>query len=457
MEVELNKSIIDGFRNKFYEDKTNILALNVCSRTDPFDVCLSRKEIEETVHVFSHKVECEGKPVTNQKNTGRCWLFSALNAMRIPFIKSQNLEDFEFSQSYLFYWDKIERANYFLNAIVETARRKEPVDGRLVCFLFENAVPDGGQWDMVHNLVVKHGLMPKKCFPETYSSETSLKMNRLLRSKLREYAKVLRDMVEKDESVENIQKKIVAQMEVIYRIVGICLGVPNQQFTWTYYDKNKQFHKIGPITAVEFYEKYVKPVFNMDDKVCLVADPRPFNEYGKTYAVEFLNNMVGGRPCIYNNQPIQLLLEVTGKSIKSGEAVWFGCDVSKRFANKQGLLDLKVHDFPLVFGVDCHNDLCKADRLIYGESSVTHAMVFTAVDVDEEGKIAKLRVENSWGDDKGEKGYLLMTSDWFMEYNFEVVVDKKHVPPEVLETAKLEPIILPAWDPIGTLARECQI
>ncbi|KAL3271258.1 hypothetical protein HHI36_021749 [Cryptolaemus montrouzieri] len=391
MEVELDKPLIDSYRKAFVQNEKNILAQNVCSRTDPFDVCLSRKALEETLHVFSHKVESEAKPVTNQKSSGRCWLFSALNVMRLPFIKSLNLEDFEFSQAYLFYWDKIERANYFLNSIVETAIRNEPVDGRLVCFLLENAVPDGGQWDMVYNLINKYGLMPKKCFPETFSCEMSLKMNRLLRSKLREYSKTLRDMVEKGETPENIQKKIKEQMEVIYRLVGICLGVPNETFTWSYYDKNKQFHKIGPITAKDFYEEYVKPVFNVEDKICLVSDPRPSNEYGKAYSLEYLNNMVGGKPCIYNNQPIELLLDVTAKSIKSGEAVWFGCDVSKRFANKQGILDQKVHDFPLVFGVDCHDDLSKADRLIYGESSVTHAMAFTAVDIDSDGEVTKLQ------------------------------------------------------------------
>ncbi|KAG5900092.1 hypothetical protein JTB14_016062 [Gonioctena quinquepunctata] len=452
----LNADVLEKFRKQFFAEEKNVLAQNVCSRVDPFDVALSRKVLAETQHVFNHKIEAEGKPVTNQKSSGRCWLFAALNVIRLPFIKQLNLEDFEFSQGHLFFWDKIERCNFFLNTIVETARRNEAVDGRLVSFLLNDPTTDGGQWDMVVNLINKHGLMPKKNFPESFSCESSLKLNALLKSKLREYAKAIRDLVLKGASDGDINSLIQDQMSNIYRVVGICLGIPNDTFTWTYYDKNKAFHSIGPITAKEFYEQHVKLVFNIDDKVCLVTDPRPTNDYSKVYTVDCLGNMIGGRRCIYNNQPVELLLELTKKSIIDGEAVWFGCEVSKRFAAKQGIQDLKAHEFPLVFGIDIQTTLSKADRLLYGESSMTHAMVFTAVstNVSEQGEeVVKLRVENSWGEDRGEKGYLIMTSDWFKEFTFEVVVDKKYVPQEVLDVFNQEPIVLPAWDPMGTLAQ----
>ncbi|KAG5900093.1 hypothetical protein JTB14_016062 [Gonioctena quinquepunctata] len=450
----LNADVLEKFRKQFFAEEKNVLAQNVCSRVDPFDVALSRKVLAETQHVFNHKIEAEGKPVTNQKSSGRCWLFAALNVIRLPFIKQLNLEDFEFSQGHLFFWDKIERCNFFLNTIVETARRNEAVDGRLVSFLLNDPTTDGGQWDMVVNLINKHGLMPKKNFPESFSCESSLKLNALLKSKLREYAKAIRDLVLKGASDGDINSLIQDQMSNIYRVVGICLGIPNDTFTWTYYDKNKAFHSIGPITAKEFYEQHVKLVFNIDDKVCLVTDPRPTNDYSKVYTVDCLGNMIGGRRCIYNNQPVELLLELTKKSIIDGEAVWFGCEVSKRFAAKQGIQDLKAHEFPLVFGIDIQTTLSKADRLLYGESSMTHAMVFTAVSTNEQGEeVVKLRVENSWGEDRGEKGYLIMTSDWFKEFTFEVVVDKKYVPQEVLDVFNQEPIVLPAWDPMGTLAQ----
>lgn len=448
----LSKDVLEGFKKSFLSEEKNLLAQNICSKVDPFEVALSRKRIEETQHVFNTKIEAEGKPITNQKSSGRCWLFAALNVIRLPVIKHFNLEDFEFSQNYLFFWDKIERCNFFLNNIVEVARRNEPVDGRLSAFLLQDPTCDGGQWDMIVNLINKHGLMPKKNFPESNSSEASARMNQVLKSKLREYAKAIRELIAKGGSDGDVQSLIKDQMTNVYRIVGICLGIPNDTFTWSYYDKNKAFHSVGPLSPLEFYEDHVKPLFNVDDKVCLVTDPRTSNQYGRAYTVDCLGNMAGGRRCIYNNQPVELLLELTAKSIKEGEAVWFGCEVSKRFAGKLGVQDLKIHDFNLVFGVDIQTTMSKADRLLYGESAMTHAMVFTAAHVDEKGDVEKLRVENSWGDDRGEKGYLLMTSDWFKEFTFEVVVDKKFVSEDVLDVFKQEPIVLPAWDPMGTLA-----
>ncbi|XP_069671459.1 bleomycin hydrolase isoform X1 [Periplaneta americana] len=448
----LSPETLQKFRSNFYADPKNILAQNVCTRIDPLDVCLSRKHLEETQHVFTHKVETEAKPITNQKNTGRCWIFATLNVIRIPFMKQYNLDEFEFSQAYLFFWDKIERCNYFLTNMVKTAQAGEPVDGRLVSFLLHDPTCDGGQWDMIVNLINKHGLMPKKCFPESFSCESSLRMNAILKSKLREYTKDLRNLVSEGVSDGEIRSRIEQQMADVYRIVGICLGIPPETFSWEYYDKTKQFNSVGPVTPLDFYVKYVKPYYNVDDKVCLVTDPRPTNSYGKAYTVDYLGNVVDGRPIIYNNQPVELLMKLAAESIKSLEPVWFGCEVCKRFAGKQGIEDLKVHDFKLVFGVDVTLGLTKAERLLYGESMMTHAMAFTAVTLDGEGNPTKFRVENSWGDDRGEKGYLVMSSDWFKEFVFEVVVDKKFVPPEVLEVFSMEPIVLPAWDPMGTLA-----
>ncbi|XP_046979472.1 bleomycin hydrolase isoform X1 [Schistocerca americana] len=448
----LTPEILQRFRTNFYSEPKNCLAQNACTRTDPLDVCMSRKQLEETQHVFTHKVEIEGKPVTNQKTSGRCWLFAALNVMRVPFMKHYNLDEFEFSQAYLFFWDKIERCNFFLYNMVETARRGEEVTGRLVHFLLSDPATDGGQWDMFCSLVNKHGLMPKKCFPESYSCESSSRMNNILKSKLREYTKVLRDLISKGANDTAINECIENQMEEVYRIVGICLGIPSETFTWEYYDKSKNYSSIGPITPLDFYIKHVKPHFNVDDKVCLVTDPRSTSPYGKAYTVDFLGNMVGGRRIIYNNQPVELLMKLCADSIRAGDPVWFGCEIAKRFASKLGIGDLDIHDYKLVFGVDVTVGLSKADRLVYGEGVMNHAMAFTAVSVGEDGKPTKFRVENSWGDDRGEKGYLLMTAEWFKEFVLEIVVDRKLVSREVLEVFEQEPVVLPAWDPMGTLA-----
>lgn len=235
---------------------------------------------------------------------------------------------------------------------------------------------------MIVNLIKKHGVMPKKCYPETFCSEASLRMNAILKSKLREYTKVLRDLVIGGSSDDEVKATLNQQMGEIYRVVGICLGIPDEKFTWEYYDKSKAYQSVGPIRPLDFYEKYVKPVFNVDDKVCITTDPRASNVYGQAYTVEYLGNVVGGRPVLYNNQPVELLMELVAASLKNGDPVWFGCEVSKRFAAKQGIEDLDIHDFKLVFGVDIQITLSKADRMLYGESAMTHAMTFTAVSCD---------------------------------------------------------------------------
>ncbi|XP_045103001.1 bleomycin hydrolase-like [Portunus trituberculatus] len=454
MALTITPELMDQYRTEVQSEPSSCLAMNACFKSDPLEMCMCRCKVMATSHVFTHKVESEGRPVTNQKSSGRCWIFAALNVMRLPFIKQYNLEEFEFSQAYLFYMDKLERCNYFLNKMVECAKRGEEVEGRLLSFLLHDPIVDGGQWDMFVNLITRYGVMPKKYFPESYSAENSMRMNRILQSKLREYTRELRAVVSKDGDESTVVSTLTRQMKEIYRIVSICLGIPPETFTWEYYDKSKTYHKIGPITPLEFYNEYVKPVYNVEDKVCLVTDPRPNNAYGHAYTVDCLGNMVGGRSTIYNNQPVEMLMNLTSESIKNGEAVWFGCEVAKRFAGKLGIQDLEVHNYKSVFGVEVNLGLSKADRLLYGESLMTHAMVFTATTLNESGSPEKWRVENSWGEDRGEKGYLLMTSEWFREFVFETVVDKKYVPEEVLAVFNQEPIVLPAWDPMGALARD---
>jgi len=449
------------------------------------------------------------------------------------------LDDFELSQAYLFFWDKIERSNYFLHAIADSYRRspKEEVDGRLVSFLLKSPISDGGQWDMVVNLIEKHGVMPKKCFPETHCSEKSLRMNAILKSKLREFAHDIHKHIDKGNDDNSVISLIRDQMKTIYRIVCICLGSPPKEFTWEYYNKSKKYQKIENISPLEFYLIHVKPSFDVSSKVCLVSDPRPKNPTGQTYTVDCLGNVVGGRKTIYNNQPIESLIDVTAKSIKNGEPVWFGCEVGKHMASKEGILDLNAHDYQMVFDTNVNLNLSKAERLLYGDSLMTHAMVLTGYSVENyediltkkqndtakatkttssnlnksckdqvaddckdisavkqddtnENKtknehieeklnsqltqmsinrdiqapeedfrseiiknITKWRVENSWGEDRNEKGFLIMTNEWFHQFVFEVVVDRKYCTPEILDAFDLEPKVLPAWDPMGALAR----
>jgi len=478
----LTADVIDEFRSAFESDPKYRLSQNVVTKHDPLDSCLTRRALETSNHVYTHKTD-EVKPVTNQRSSGRCWIFACLNAMRIPFIKSKSLDDFEFSQNYLFFWDKVERSNYFLNTVADSYRRtpKEEVGGRLVSFLLEQPISDGGQWDMVVNLIEKHGVMPKACFPEAFSCESSMRMNAILKSKLREFSRDIHALIDKvgpgEEGEQAVKDLIKDQMKTIFRIVSICLGTPPKEFTWEYTDKSKKYHSVRDVSPLDFYNQHVRPAFDCSQKVCLVTDPRPSNPPGATYTVDCLGNVLGGKPTVYNNQPVETLIEIAAKSIQSGEPVWFGCEIGKHTASKQGILDLAAHDYQLVFDTRVNLGMKKADRLIYGDSCMNHAMVLTGVSIQDQeekesandssaengsgdagvaeltGKVTKWRIENSWGEERNHKGYLTMTNDWFHEFVFEIVVDKKFCSQEVLDVFKLEPKVLPAWDPMGALAR----
>ena len=331
---------LQDLRNDFLECPKKSLAQSICTKIDPLEVATSRSKLDCDDDTFQYTVDLKRK--LNRTFTNNFWSRSVFSIMSLPFVKQWNLEEFEFSQAYFFYWDKIERSYYFLNNIVETAKRGEDVNGRLVSFLLGDPIGDGGQWDMIVSIINKHGVMPKKCFPESFSCESSTRMNAILNLKLQSQAKQIRELFSSGASDADIQAKIDLQMSEIYNIVGICLGIPPTSFTWEYYDKNKKYNSVGPIAPLDFYEKHVKPYFNVDDKVCLVTDPRPSNEYGKGYTVDCLGNVVGGSPVFYNNQPVDVLIDLVAKSLKAGEAVWIGCDLKKDLSLAQEIncLDL---------------------------------------------------------------------------------------------------------------------
>uniref|UniRef100_A0A8C4Q344 Bleomycin hydrolase n=1 Tax=Eptatretus burgeri TaxID=7764 RepID=A0A8C4Q344_EPTBU len=456
------------------------LAQAVAITQDPLEAVAAGRAARCGTHVFTHCVSTEGKPVCNQKKSGRCWIFACLNTMRLPLMKKFNVEELELSQTYIFFWDKVERANFLLRTFAELAEKGEEVGGRLIQFLLTNPAEDGGQWQMLVNIVEKYGVVPKKAFPETHASEASRRMNETLSHKMRECCARLHRLVSKGCSKEELEKTIDSMLEEVYQVLSICLGCPPDTFVWEYRDKDKVSHRIGPISPRDFYTEHVQPVYNITDKVCLVNDPRPYNSYGELYTVAYLSNMVGGRLTLYNNQDIKILRQAAADSIQAGEAVWFGCDSGKQCNGKAGVSDLQLFDYEMVFGVK-GTALNKADRMIYGDSMMDHAMVITAYSEKDEGtSFEKWRVENSWGDERGHKGesttvsvciiflisflkyvhnvvcfstgYLQMSDDWFGEYVFEVVVDKRFLSENILSVFDKKPHVLPAWDPMGALA-----
>ena len=440
----LSEGYIAELRREFAANRANKIAQNAVVGTSIDTVALDHDIAVATVPSFSHKLDDWG--VTNQRQSGRCWMFAGLNLFRVGAMKKMGVKEFEFSQNYTMFWDKFERANYLYEAIIRTA--DQPLADRTVSFLLEDPLGDGGQWNMFVNLIKKHGAVPKAVMPETQSSSETRKMNSLLRAKLREGSQDLREQYAGGATPEALAERKDTLLRTIYRILCIHLGTPPERFTWQWADGDKKFHRDEEMTPQEFAAKYIE--LPIDEYVCLVNDPRATSPYGRTFTVEYLGNVVGGAIVKYLNIEIGLMKEVAQKVIVGGEPVWFGCDVGKQMERKQGIWDKNLFDYGALYGEEFTQD--KAARLDYHETLMTHAMLFTGVDVVD-GTARRWRVENSWGEENGQKGYYTMNDSWFDEYTFEIAARRDLLPAELQAALDQEPIVLPAWDPMGALAR----
>lgn len=420
------------------------LARNAATQVGIEAASLNREKIQHTSTAVSHRLD--DWKATSQKKSGRCWLFSSLNFLRSRARESLGVKNFEFSQSYVFFWDKFERANWFLTDIIATS--DEPVDGRLVQFLLGDVLGDGGQWDMAVSVYMKYGLVPKEVMPESEASTNSRPMNARLRAVLHIGALRLREAIAAGASAEEIdtqRRKILAD---VWKILVVCLGEPPVRFNWQWRDDEGNFHRDGEITPHEFYERHVG--VDLSEYICLVDDPRPENPKGSMETVEHLGNVVGGRPIRYLNAPVEEIKRIAAAQIAAGEAVWFGADVSQPYDRGLGFFVTGIHDYDGLFDVDFSST--KLERVRSGESAMDHAMLFTGVDLDEAGQPRAWRVENSWGDEPGDSGFFTMDDQWFTDNVFEVVVPKSALPEDLAAAVDTDPIVLPAWDPMGTLA-----
>jgi bleomycin hydrolase len=442
MDNTLAAADLERLRKDFSANPTYRLAQNAVTRVTVDDVAINREIVNSIDHSLSTTLD--DWKVTNQEKSGRCWLFAGLNLLRVGVMRSTGLKDFEFSQNYAMFWDKLERANYFLEAIIETADRD--ADDRTVAFLLDTVASDGGQWNMFAALVAKHGLVPKAAMPETQSSSNTHRMNSILRYQLRQGARTVRAAMADGADAARAAKADVLQ--VVHRVLCIHLGTPPERFDWQWTDKDKQFHRDGVLTPQEFAAKYVE--LPVSDYVCLVNDPRPTSPIGATFTVEYLGNVIGGPPVTYLNVETQVIKDIAAATLQGGEPVWFGCDVSQMMSNDYAFWDAALFDLPGVY--DATFGLDKADRLAYHESAMTHAMLFTGVDVLD-GATRRWRVENSWGADRGKDGFYTMNDSWFGQYVFEIAARKSALPAELQRALEAEPIVLPAWDPMGALAR----
>ena len=447
MDKSISLDMIKSYQRDSNSDKTLKLSRNAATHNEIIGLAMNWDEYRKIDHTFSNQITGEMR-ITNQKSSGRCWGYAGLNLFRIYLGRKHDLKNFEFSQTYFMFWDKLEKSNYFLNSIIKTVN--EPWDSRLMMHLLDSPIQDGGQWDMWVNLINKYGVVPKSEMPETYQSGKSMRMNRMITRKLREFAKELRDSINKKISEEKLYALKNKMLSTVYKMLVIHLGNPPESFDWQTRDKKKRFHRFKNLTPLSFFNEHVE--IDLNELVCLINCPMSDKEYNKVYTVEFLGNVSEGNPIRYLNADIDILKNAAIESLKNNDPVWFGCDVGKYLHRTHGVMDTKLFDFNLFYGTKFTLD--KASRLEYGESKMTHAMVFTGVDLDSKGKPKKWRVENSWGERNGEKGYYIMSDDWFDQYLYEVVISKKYLEPNIIDLYENQDAkFLPPWDPMGALAK----
>lgn len=399
---------------------------------------LANNPAEYDTH-FSHRVP--GKGITDQKSSGRCWLFTGMNVMRAKMIAKYGLGDFQFSQSYNFFFDQLEKANLFLQAVLDNAGK--PMNDQLVEWLFKHPLSDGGTFCGVQDAVMKYGLVPAEVMPESYNANNTSRMSAIITLKLREYGLELRKAVADGKKKSAIEARKIEMLSTVYRILASCLGEPPTKFTYTMKDAAGKPISTKEYTPMSFYEEYVGADLR-GNYVMLMNDPsRPYN---KTYTIDMDRHNYDGEQWTFVNLPMEDIKEMAIASIKDSTMMYYSCDVGQCYNSKTGVLSLDNYDYASLFNTDF--PMNKAERISTFASASSHAMTLMAVDLDENGKPKKWMVENSWGPTSGYKGHLIMTDEWFDAYSFRLVVEKKYVPARILKLLEQKPELLPAWDPL---------
>ncbi|WP_332407857.1 aminopeptidase C [Pseudolactococcus laudensis] len=413
---------------------------NAATKNGLLNALENRASHAANLPVFS--IDLTNDPVSNQKQSGRCWMFAALNTFRHKILTEFKLENFELSQAYTFFWDKYEKSNWFLEQIIGTSDLE--IGDRKLKFLLDVPQQDGGQWDMVVALFQKYGVVPKDIYPESISSSASRELDQYLNKILRQDAQILRDLIQNG---GDVAAKKAELLQEIFNYLAMTLGLPPQKFDFEYRDKDDQFHKFEDITPQAFYEKFVN--IKLDDYVSVINAPTADKPYNKSYTVEFLGNVIGARDVRHLNVEMDRFKKLAIAQMQAGDTVWFGCDVGQVSNRQDGLLTLDAYDFSAM-DLDFTQD--KASRLDYSESLMTHAMVLTGVDLDAAGNSLKWKVENSWGEKVGKKGYFTASDAWMDEYTYQIVVRKEFLTAEELAAYEAKPEVLLPWDPMGALA-----
>ena len=429
---------LSSFSEDFNSNPKNQIASRAARRSGLLEASFNDRVSERLNHTFS--IELDTENVTNQKHSGRCWEFASLNVLRHYFGKKNKVKNFTFSQAYNFFWDKIERANAFYDAIISLADK--PINDREVQSWLQFAGEDGGLWGMAMNLVKKYGVVPSYAMPESFNSNDTTALIDSLARKERKDAVLLRKLVAegKQDELKEAKKKCLNE---VYRIVAVALGEPPKKFDLEYRDDDKKYHLEKDLTPRQFVQKYFKD-FKFDDYVCLSNCPN--HELDKLYHMPLYDNVAGGDQIKFLNVPIENLYEAALAQLKAGDAVIFGNDVSKQMERKTGFMDIELYKTDDLFSVD--TKMSKADRIATGEGFATHDMTLVGVDEDH-GEIRKWKVENSWGDKTGHKGFYEMSQAWFEDYVYDVVVRKEFLTKKLVELAEGPAVDLKPWDNIG--------
>lgn len=391
--------------------------------------------------VFTYKVYTKG--ITDQKQSGRCWLFTGLNVLRAQAISEHNLPSLELSQVYLFFYDQLEKSNLFLQGVIDTTDKS--FDDRFVDWLFSNPLSDGGTFTGVADLVKKYGVVPKEVMPETLSSNSTSQISSQLKWQLRDYGMQLRKMSANGKSKKSLEAEKVKMLGNIYRILTLAYGIPPTEFTWEMKNNSGSLLSVKKYTPKSFYKELWGDKDLTNDYVLIMNDPS--REYGKVYQIQYDRHTYEGHDWVYLNLPIDDVKPLAIESIKDNRAMYISCDVAKFLNRSIGTCDMKNFDYNSLLGLQLTMD--KRERILTHASGSSHAMTLIAVDLDNATKKpTRWMVENSWGANSGFKGNLVMTDEWFNEYMFRFVIDKKYIPADVQKMLKQKPIMLPAWDPM---------
>jgi bleomycin hydrolase len=446
----MSQEITNADVDKFTQDLAKHPAAKVASRAAQQNgIFKASQDLQTKIDLtptFSVEIDT-GKPA-DQKRSGRCWMFSALNTMRHPLQKKYKLKDFELSQNYTNFWDKFEKSNWFFENVINSAGK--PLGDRKVSFLFATPQQDGGQWDMLCGIIEKYGIVPKSVYPETANSSNSSALNDTLNTLLRKDGLELRQMIKDGKNQEAVEERKTEMLNDVFRVLAISLGVPPKKFDFEYKDDDGNYHRDADLTPLDFYHKYVD--LDLENHISTINSPTDDKPYHKVFSVEYLGNIKGGRQVRHLNLKVDEMKQLIIKQLEAGEVVWFGSNVVKDSEQQAGLLDTALYRRDELFDVDF--SMSKGDMLDSGESMMDHAMVITGVDLVD-GKPTKWKIENSWGEKPGFKGYFVMSDKWFDSFVYQAVINKKYLPADLQQAydeGVKNPIQLLPWDPMGALA-----